>query len=54
MNDESLNETSTAAKPVSIRRRRFPLKIAVSAVVGSGVDAPAVIAESDEVRAWPA
>src|SRR5437870_2678579 len=34
MNDESLNETSTAAKPVSIRRRRFPLKIAVSAVVG--------------------
>ena len=34
MNDESLNETSIAAKPVSIRRRRFPLKIAVSAVVG--------------------
>src|SRR2546425_2216670 len=33
MNDESLNETSTA-KPVSIRRRRFPLKIAVSAIVG--------------------
>jgi multidrug resistance efflux pump len=33
MNDESPNETSAAAKPGSLRRRRFPLKIAVSAVV---------------------
>jgi multidrug resistance efflux pump len=34
MNYKSLNETSTDAAPVSIRRRRFPLKLAVSAVVG--------------------
>src|SRR5439155_2185509 len=33
MNDESPNETSAAAEPGSLRRRRFPLKIAVSAVV---------------------
>jgi multidrug resistance efflux pump len=54
MSDESPNETSTIAKPVFLRRRRFPVKTAVTAVVAVVLMGHMLQAVRDRFEAWGA